>query len=292
MALARQNRRQRALTSPFREIPSCSRLADGSPRDMQESPTSMKILVLGAAGETGSRLVIAATQAGQQVSAYVRDADKLAGRLGGQAKATNVLVGEVLDEARLAAAMSGQEAVINAAGNAWDGDSFARTVQSTIAVAEKALGPGGRYWMFGGAGVLDVPGTNLLGVDLPGVPAVYRAHRANFETVKATQLDWSMLCPGPMIPSPTGRAHEGLRLVADTWPFAGPRFASVLPRLALTIAFARHRGEITITYEDAVAVILQHLERKGPFARRRVGVALPLGVKLSKPGAGTKGNSP
>ncbi len=252
----------------------------------------MKILVLGAAGETGSRLVTAASQAGHQVSAYVRDAEKLAARLGARAQGATVLVGDVLDDARLAAAMSGQDVVINAAGNAWDGDSFARTVQSAIAVAEVTLGPGGRFWMFGGAGVLDVPGTNLLGVDLPGIPAVYRAHRANFERIKATQLDWSMLCPGPMVPSPTGHAHEGLRLAADTWPFAGPRFAAVLPRLALTLAFARHRGEITIAYEDAVAVILQHLDRNGPFARRRVGVALPLGLKLSKPGGGAKGNGP
>jgi hypothetical protein len=249
----------------------------------------MKILVLGAAGETGARLVIAAMQAGHQVTALVRDAGKLAARLGTQTPSPTVLIGDVLDEAALAAAMAGQDVVINAAGNAWDGASFARLVQSTIRVADKTLGPGGRFWLFGGAGVLDVPGTKLLGVDLPGVPAVYQAHRANFEAVKASRLDWSMLCPGPMVAAPEGRAHQGLRLSADTWPFAGPPFAGVLPRLALTLAFASHRGEITIAYEDAVAVILENLERNGPFSRKRVGVALPRGMKLSKPGGGATG---
>lgn len=250
----------------------------------------MKILVLGATGETGSRLVTAGMQAGHQVTALVRDPEKLAGRLGAQASGPTVLIGDALDEPMLIAAMAGQDVVINAAGNAWDGASFAPLVQSTIRVANKVLGPGGRFWLFGGAGVLDVPGTKLLGVDLPGVPAVYQAHRANFEAVKATQLDWSMLCPGPMVAAPAGRAHQGLRLAADTWPFSGPRFAGVLPRFALTLAFASHRGEITIAYEDAVAVIMEHLGRDGPFSRKRVGVALPRGLRLSKPGGGASGN--
>lgn len=257
---------------------------------MKESGGPMKILVVGAAGETGSRLVVAATQAGHQVTAFVRDAEKLAARLGAHASSPTVVIGDALDELALTAAMAGQDVVINAAGNAWDGASFAPIVQSTIRAADKALGPGGRFWLFGGAGVLDVPGTKLLGVDLPGVPSVYRAHRANYEAVKATQLDWSMLCPGPMVPAPAGVAHEGLRLAADTWPFAGPRFASVLPRFALTLAFASHRGEITIAYEDAVAVVMAYLGRNGRFARKRVGVALPRGMTLSKPGGGATGN--
>ncbi|MFO0203100.1 MAG: NAD(P)-dependent oxidoreductase [Alphaproteobacteria bacterium] len=250
----------------------------------------MKILVLGATGETGSRLVTAGMQAGHQVTALVRNPEKLARRLGAQASGPTVLIGDALDESMLTAAMAGQDVVINAAGNAWDGASFAPLVQSTIRVANKVLGPGGRFWLFGGAGVLDVPGTKLLGVDLPGVPAVYQAHRANFEAVKATQLDWSMLCPGPMVAAPAGRAHQRLRLAADTWPFSGPRFAGVLPRFALTLAFASHRGEITIAYEDAVAVIMEHLGRDGPFSRKRVGVALPRGLRLSKPGGGASGN--
>lgn len=249
----------------------------------------MKMLILGAAGETGRRLVVAALQAGHQVTAFARNADTLSPLLGAHASAATVTVGDVMDAPSLAAAMAGQDVVINAAGNAWDGAGFPILVQHVLRVADAALGPGGRFWFFGGAAVLDVPGTGLMGVDLPGVPAVYQAHRANFEAAKATQLDWSMLCPGPMVAAPTGQAHEGLRLAADTWPFAGPRFAGMLPRVALTVAFARRRGEITIAYEDAVAVILGHLARNGPFARRRVGVALPPGMRLSKPGGGARG---
>lgn len=248
----------------------------------------MKLLILGAAGETGSRLAIAASQNGHQVTTFARNRDKLAARLGDHRNGISVAIGDAMDETALAVAMAGQDVVINAAGNAWDGASFAPLVQTALRAANAALGAGGRFWFFGGAGVLDIPGTNLMGLDLPGIPALYRAHRANLEAARQTQLDWSMLCPGPMIASPSGRAHEGLRLSVDTWPFAAPPFARMLPRVMLTLAFASRRSEITITYEDAVKVILDNLGCNGPFSRRRVGIALPEGVRLSKPGGGAK----
>jgi hypothetical protein len=121
--------------------------------------------------------------------------------------------------------------------------------------------------------VLTVPGTTLLGVDLPGFPAIYQAHRKNYDAVRATRLDWSMLCPGPMIAAPYGRAHDGLRLSADTLPFPSRRWASLLPRIVHTVTFAACLKEITITYEDAAKVILDYVAPSGAFSRKRVGVA-------------------
>lgn len=178
----------------------------------------MKLLVLSAAGKSGARLVAAAMQAGHTVTAFARDREKLFSRLPVQ-PGLIVKIGDVTNETLLGEAMAGQDAVINAAGNASDGPIFATLVQTVIAAAERALAPGGRLWLFGGAGVLTVPGTTLLGVDLFGFPAIYQAHRKNYDAVRATRLDWSMLCPGPMIAAPDGRAHDGLRQSADTLPF-------------------------------------------------------------------------
>ncbi|HEX8892148.1 MAG TPA: hypothetical protein VF783_02435, partial [Terriglobales bacterium] len=69
----------------------------------------------------------------------------------------------------------------------------------------KWQGEGGRLWQFGGAAVLNVPGTHLMAVDLPKVPKVYEAHRTNLDAVRRSPLDWSMLCPGPMMASEKGK---------------------------------------------------------------------------------------
>jgi uncharacterized protein len=39
---------------------------------------------------------------------------------------------------------------------------------------------------------------------------------------------------------------------------------------------------MTISYEDAAAVILDYLAPNGRFSRKRVGVALPVGLKRHK----------
>ena len=91
-----------------------------------------------------------------------------------------------------------------------------------------------------------------------------------------------MLCPGPMIGAPDGKPTEGLRLSEDQWPVERPTFTYFLPHLALSIAFRQKISEMTISYEDAAEVILDHLAPNGRFGRKRVGVALPIGLKRHK----------
>jgi hypothetical protein len=155
-------------------------------------------------------------------------------------------------------------------------------IATIIAAAEQALGPGGRFWLFGGAAALDVPGTKLMTVDLPMVPPVFRAHKTNFERVSGTKLDWSMLCPGPRTEARAGAPHKGLRVSADVWPVPRPGITKFLPLIATSIAFRNAMPEMTITYEDAAHVILSNLAPNGPFSKRRVGVALPVGLKGRK----------
>jgi len=63
-----------------------------------------------------------------------------------------------------------------------------RLIQIAIDAATATLGQGGRFWQFGGAAVLDVPGTGMKGVDLPMVPKVYEAHRTNLISREARSI--------------------------------------------------------------------------------------------------------
>jgi len=240
----------------------------------------VKICILGANGKSGRRLVMAALASGHNVTALVRDLEKLADLANANLEVRAV---SYTDEAQLVEAMADYDAVINAAGYITDGRAYSDLVQRVIGAADKALGQGGRFWLFGGAALLDVPGTSLAGLDLPGVPKVFEAHRANYQVVRATTLDWSMLCPGPMIDSPDGKPTEGLVVSTDIWPVTRPAFTYVLPRPALSLAFKGALPRLTIYYEDAARVVIDNLERLGPLSRKRVGVALPDDEKRVKP---------
>ncbi len=189
-------------------------------------------------------------------------------------------------------ALRGHDAVINAAGYIGDGAPFVDLVKGVIRAAEAGLGPGGRFWLFGGAGLLDVPGTNICTLDLPSVPKLYEAHRTNFEAVRVAQLDWSMICPGPMMAAPDGKPTEDLVISCDVWPTRRPTHTKVLPRIALSLAFKQAIPRMTIYYEDAAKVILDNLEPHGPFTRRRVGIALPAHSQRFKAGGLTLSPNP
>lgn len=232
----------------------------------------MKICILGATGNSGRRLVRAALDRGHHVTALVRDPAKAAAFAH---ERLNVHAPSFTDSTALIEALRGHDAVINAAGYLGDGPAFAPLVQSIIRATDAALEAGGRFWLFGGAALLDVPGTSIMTIDLPGVPSVYEAHRANLNAVSATRLDWSMLCPGPMLDAPDEKPTKGPIVSANVWPVARPPHTHVLPRVALSLAFKNAMPRMTIYYEDAAAIILDNLEPDGPFQRKRVGIALP-----------------
>jgi putative NADH-flavin reductase len=179
--------------------------------------------------------------------------------------------------ADFARVMVGHDVAINAAGNVTEGSTFTHLVQTVVDSTISSLGEGGRLWQFGGAAVLDVPGMHIMAIDLPKVPKVYEAHRTNLDALRRSPLDWSMLCPGPMIASENGKPTGDLRLSVDEWPMTPPAYTHILPRLALAFTFKKKVPEMTISYEDAAEVILDNLSKNGRFSRRRVGVALPSG---------------
>lgn len=239
----------------------------------------MKLCVLGATGNSGRPLVRAALDRGHAVAAVVRDAGKMAGLA--HARLT-VRAVSFADHAALTDALKGHDAVVNAAGHVNDSAGYVLLIAGIVRAADAALGEGGRFWLFGGAAMLDVPGVGVTTLDLPRIPKMYEAHRANLNAVRATRLDWSMLCPGPMVPAPDGNATKGLHVSADVWPLPPPAYTRILPRIALSLAFLRLIPRMTIYYEDAADVILGHLGKNGAYSRKRVGVALPNGERRIK----------
>jgi putative NADH-flavin reductase len=243
----------------------------------------MRILLLGATGNLGRRILRLALLQAHEVTAFVRDDAKLRSLVAGPMPANlRVSIGDISKSAEMARQMAGHEAVINAAGHVAQGSAFIQLVHTVIEATSAGLGEGGRLWQLGGAAILEVPGTHIMGVDLPKIPTVYEAHRINLIALRRSSLDWSMLCPGPMIAAPNGEPTGNLRLSIDEWPVPRPAYTHFLPKLALAFAFKQKVPEFTISYEDAAAVILDNVSRKGPFSRRRVGVALPVGLRNRK----------
>lgn len=230
----------------------------------------MKLCVIGAGGKTGQRIVRLALERGHQVTAVLRDPTKLELSHG----LLRVRNAPLLEQDALAEILKGHDAVVNAAGYVTNGPAYLALLDSVIGATEMALGSGGRFWLFGGAALLDVPGTEITTLDLPGVPTVFEAHRRNFQRVRRTALDWSMLCPGPMIDAPDGRPTIDLSISQDVWPVPRPGYTHLLPRIALSLAFKSAMPRMTIYYEDAAKVILDHLKKNGPLSRKRAGIAL------------------
>jgi len=243
----------------------------------------MKILIIGATGNTGFALLKMASSEGHEVTAFVRNREKLEAMLRGSNQLPpHIVEGDVLDSALLGKTCRGQDAVVNVAGNVADGEQFVELVDTVTQAVETGLGDNGRFWFFGGVAALDVPGTRLMTVNLPKIPAMFRAHEENYRRVKASTLNWSMLCPGPMIASANGMPHRGLRISTEIWPVSLPRLTRYLPRIATSLAFKRAMPELTVCYEDAARVVLDNLEPTSPLRRKRVGLALPVGVTQEK----------
>ena len=136
-------------------------------------------------------------------------------------------------------------------------------------------------WFLAGAALLDIDSSGRRGVDLPRVKSTYWPHRANFERLTRSSLDWRLLCPGPMVDAP-GSDWIGWHL-AGRPALSVPAFAPALPGMSLLPVFASVIPQMTVPYADAAALMLANLDRGNAMSRRRVGLALPEGMRGQKP---------
>jgi uncharacterized protein len=149
----------------------------------------MKIALIGASGNAGSRILAELSRRGHTVTAIARHPEKVQTLPG-----VTPLQADAGDVAGLAAAIKGHDAVVS---------SVHFTVsdpRKLIAAVQEAGVP--RYLVVGGAGSLEVaPGVRL--IDTPEFPAIYQAEASAGSAFldllrQQPTLDWSYLSPSAM----------------------------------------------------------------------------------------------
>jgi putative NADH-flavin reductase len=174
----------------------------------------MKVVLFGASGMIGSRILQELVDRRHDVTAVVRNPEKIA------TAGVRVLEGDVTDESTVASTIKGADAVISAySPPRGHEEALVKAARSLIAGMTQA---GVRRLLFvGGAGSLEVaPGMQL--VDTPNFPEAFKAialaHREVLPVLKESELDWSYLSPAAFI-QPGERTGNfrlgGTRLVTD-----------------------------------------------------------------------------
>ena len=149
----------------------------------------MKIALIGATGNAGSRILAELSRRGHHITAIARHPEKLPVLSG-----VTPLKADAGDVAALAAAIKGHDAVISSV------HFTASDPHKLIAAVHQASVP--RYLVVGGAGSLEVaPGVKL--IDTPQFPAIYKAEAAAGGAFldllrRETVLDWTFLSPSAM----------------------------------------------------------------------------------------------
>jgi putative NADH-flavin reductase len=149
----------------------------------------MKIALIGATGNAGSRILAELSGRGHAVTAIARHPEKVP-----PLKGVTSLKADANDVAGLAAVLKGHDVVISSV-------HFTASDPRKLIEAVHASGIS-RYLVVGGAGSLEVaPGVKL--IDTPEFPAIYKAEAAAGGAFldllrKETKLDWTFLSPSAL----------------------------------------------------------------------------------------------
>jgi uncharacterized protein len=198
----------------------------------------MKVALIGASGNVGSRLLAELLSRGHTVTAIARHPEKISARPGVMPK-----VGDVHDQAGLALLLAGHDAVISAVRFS------ASDPKLLIAAVKEARVP--RYLVVGGAGSLEVaPGKKL--IDSPSFPEAYKpeagAGGGFLELLRGEKnLDWTFLSPSAVIGA--GERTGKFRLGGDQLLTAPD-------------------GKSSISYEDYAVALVDELEKPAHSRRR------------------------
>jgi uncharacterized protein YbjT (DUF2867 family) len=154
----------------------------------------MRVLVLGATGRVGSEVTRRASEAGHEVTAFVRDPARL------RVQTAHVAVGDIGRPETLAAALSGGiDAVVNAVGaDPLKPSTIVTDTARAIVAAMHASGVRRYVAISGTAQMPKTPiGTLSIGIlRLTPVGNAIRDHQGAFDIVTASGLDWTHAgCP-------------------------------------------------------------------------------------------------
>lgn len=198
----------------------------------------MKVALIGASGHVGSRILAELVRRGHEVTAIVRNPEKVAA--GDRIRAVK---GDVYDRAGLANLLAGHDATISAV------HFSANDPQILIGAVKDSGVP--RYLVVGGAGSLEVaPGVKL--VETPDFPAAYldeaRKGSAFLDLLKGeTALNWTFLSPSALIQP--GERTGKFRLGSDQ-------------------LLVDEKGESAISTEDYAIALVDELEQPKHERRR------------------------
>jgi len=198
----------------------------------------MKIAVIGASGNAGSRITKELAGRGHAVTAIARNPAKIAVQQNVTAK-----TGDVMDQAGLAQLLAGHDVAISSV-------HFLDSDPAKLIGAAKASGVG-RYLVVGGAGSLEVaPGVAL--VTTPNFPAQYKAEAekggAFLDLLRQEkELNWTFLSPSALFVP--GERTGKFRLGTDQ-------------------LLTGSGGKSWISFEDFAVALADEIERPAHIKRR------------------------
>ncbi|OCL04834.1 NAD(P)-binding protein [Glonium stellatum] len=236
----------------------------------------MKVLLIGATGNLGIRLVAALLTHGHSVVAFVRSSNKLESLLPTSVyRQIAVVQGDATDPVSIKRAIldASCDAVVNTAGLAalppW-GKSELPAIFHAVLDAVRGAGLDRkkplRTWFLAGMGVLYYPGSESM---LSNYVPIYLEHRQNLHLLKSlppNTVDWSMLCPSTMTPEfsdinvPTKTSHEKLIANAATLPLWQDSWIKYIPLIGKTLLCAMNAGRYETTLEQNAEFIASDLE--------------------------------
>ena len=198
----------------------------------------MKIAVIGASGNAGSRISAELARRGHNVTAIARNPEKIAQ----QANVTPAR-GDLMDQAGLARLLTGHDAAISSV------HFLASDPVKLIGAAKESKV--GRYLVVGGAGSLEVaPGVRL--VTTSGFPVAYKAEAeaggAFLDLLRAEkELNWTFLSPSALF-------------------VAGERTGKF--RLGIDQLLTAADGKSSISFEDFAVALADEIERPAHIRQR------------------------
>jgi putative NADH-flavin reductase len=198
----------------------------------------MKIAVIGASGNAGSRITAELARRGHAVTAIARNPEKIA-------REANIAAtkGDVMDQAALTGLLAGHDAAVSSV------HFLASDPLKLIGAARDSKVT--RYLVVGGAGSLEVaPGVRL--VTTSGFPVAYKAEAekgaAFLDLLRAEkELNWTFLSPSALFTA--GERTGKFRLGTDQ---------------LLTAA----DGKSSISFEDFAVALADEIERPAHIRQR------------------------
>lgn len=192
----------------------------------------MKVALVGASGNAGSRLLKELVSRGHEVTAIARNTDKIENLSG-----VTAVKADASDAVALAEAIKGHDVAISSL-------KFAESDAGTLIAAARKAGVG-RYIVVGGAASLKAPGTDQRIIDGGQIPEAFMPEiraGANFlDRLKQEPegLDWTFVSPSMVF---------------------GPGERSGKFRLGTEELLVAEDGKSHISYEDYAVAVVDEIE--------------------------------